>query len=112
MFKTPLERSKMSATAEASELMRRLAEPAPVGAHIETLIRNVARKAGLTFSRAQSIWYGNARLIRAEEMDALRLASQQKAGNELAAFQSDYATVVARISALERALSQGPPMGR
>ena len=62
----------MPASVEASELMRRLAEPAPAGAHIETLIRNAARRVGLSFSRARDIWYGNARRIDADEMDRLR----------------------------------------
>jgi hypothetical protein len=35
---------EMSASAEASDLLKRLAEPAPAGAHIETLIRDVALK--------------------------------------------------------------------
>lgn len=68
----------MSSSVEASELMRRLAEPAPAGAHIETLIRDAGRRAGLTFSRAKSVWYREARAIRAEEMDALRRAARKQ----------------------------------
>ena len=47
----------MSASIEASDLIKRLCEPAPVGAHIESLIRTAARKAGLSFSRGKAIWY-------------------------------------------------------
>jgi hypothetical protein len=85
--------------------MRKLAEPAPVGAHIETLIRNVARKLGWSFSRAYSIWYRNARLIRAEEMDALRRASQAKAGTEVAELQVEYSRLITRLKVLEEALA-------
>jgi cyclic pyranopterin monophosphate synthase len=66
----------MSVSEEASRLLRELAEPAPAGAHIETLIRNVARKLGWSYTRAKGCWYGEARAIRAEEMDALRAATR------------------------------------
>ena len=65
----------MSASIEASDLIKRLCEPAPVGAHIESLIRTAARKAGLSFSRGKAIWYREARVIRAEELDVLRRAA-------------------------------------
>ena len=68
----------MSASLEASELLKRLAEPAPAGAHIETLIRGVARKVGLSFSRAKALWYREAAVVRSEEMDALRAAARAR----------------------------------
>lgn len=74
MSEIPSERSEMSPSAEASELLRRLAEPAPAGVHIEALIRRVSRRVGIGFSRAKSIWYGEARRIDSEEMDRLRKA--------------------------------------
>jgi hypothetical protein len=99
------ERLEMSASDEASEIMRGLAEPAPAGAHIETLIRNVARKVGFTFVRAKAIWYREARLIRAEEMDALRTASKKR-GSEVVRLQYEYAAIIQRIKRLEEALGQ------
>jgi len=70
----------MCVTVEASELMRRMAEPAPAGAHVQTLIRDVARELGMRFSRAKALWYGEARVVRAEEMDAIRAAAARKQG--------------------------------
>lgn len=72
MSKTFAMPSKGSAQKEAAELMRILSEPAQPGAHFETLIRNVARLVGFKYSRAYSLWYGNARRVDAEEMDTLR----------------------------------------
>lgn len=96
---------EMSASAEASDLLRRLAEPAPAGAHIETLIRGVARKVGLSFSRAKALWYREAAIVRAEEMDALRAAARARdeAESEL---RGKYQNVVARIEHLERQLAE------
>ena len=66
------EKLEMSSIAEASDLIRRAAEPRPVGDSVKAAISRAARKLGLTFSRAKSIWYGEAHRIDANEMDALR----------------------------------------
>lgn len=66
------ERSEMSSVAEASTLIRRAAEPRPVGDSVKAAIRRAARRIGLSFTRAKDIWYGDARRIDAHEMDALR----------------------------------------
>jgi hypothetical protein len=105
MSEIPAERSEMSPSVEASELLRRLAEPAPAGAHIETLIRSVARKLGLSFSRAKALWYREARIVRSEEMDALRAAARARDEAEGETLRQDYADVMARIEALERQLA-------
>ena len=93
----------MSASLEASELLKRLAEPAPVGAHIETLIRGVARKVGLSFSRAKALWYREAAIVRSEEMDALRAAAQAR-GEAEGVVRREYQELIARIEQLERRL--------
>lgn len=105
MSEIPSEFSEMSASAEASELIRRLAEPAPPGAHVETLIRFVARKVGLSFGRAKAVWYREARIIRAEEMDALRAASAARTEAE-GETRERYREVIARIERLERRLAE------
>lgn len=93
--------SEMSASVEASSLLKRLAEPAPAGSHIETLIRGVANKVGLSFIRAKKIWYKEARIISSEEMDALRIAARARdeAEGEL---RREYHELIARIEQLER----------
>lgn len=95
----------MSASVEASELIKRLAEPAPAGAHIETLIRSVARKLGLSFSRARSIWYREARIISSDEMDALRAAKAAKDEAENA-IRRKYSDAIERIEQLEHRLAE------
>ena len=103
------EKSEMSAGVEAMNLMRAIAEPAPAGAHIETLIRSVARKVGLTFSRGKAIWYGEARIIRAEEMDSLRAVARKTRSNEVeltSAYQSFVHEYEQRLARLEAALVQ------
>jgi hypothetical protein len=101
----------MSASAEASELLKRLAQPAPAGAHIETLIRGVARRVGLSFSRAKALWYREAAVVRSEEMDALRAAARAR-GEAEGVVRREYQDVIARIEQLERRLdATGPNMG-
>ena len=90
---------------EASDRLQKLAEPAPAGAHIETLISNVARKVGFTYSRAKAIWYREARRIDSTEMDALRKASrEEKLEVEVATARADYAQLVALVRQLQQAL--------
>lgn len=66
------ESSEMSSVNEASTLIRVAAEPRPVGDSVKSAIRRAARSLGFSFTRAKDIWYGDARRIDAEEMDALR----------------------------------------
>jgi hypothetical protein len=75
MSENPLD---LSESEEAAYWLRRLVEPAPAGSHIETLIRNAARKLGWTYTRGKDVWYGQARTIRAREMDTLRNAVRQR----------------------------------
>ena len=99
------------ASAEASDLLKRIAQPAPAGAHIETLIRGVARKVGLSFSRAKALWYREAAVVRSEEMDALRAAARARdeAEGEL---RQEYENLIARLELLERRLdASGPDLG-
>lgn len=62
----------MSDVAMASDLLKKAAAPVRPGELIVHQIKRAARKVGLTYGRAKSIWYGEARLIRAHELDALR----------------------------------------
>jgi hypothetical protein len=108
----PSSDNEMSASLEASELLKRLAEPAPAGAHIETLIRSVARKVGLSFSRAKALWYREAAVVRSEEMDALRAAARAR-GEAEGVVRREYQELIARIEQLERRLeAPGPDVGR
>jgi hypothetical protein len=66
------EKSEMSPVSEAAILIRRVAEPRPVGDSVKAAIRRAAQALGFSFSRTKDIWYGDARRIDVSEMDALR----------------------------------------
>ena len=66
--------SFVSAVAEAAFRLRRIAEPCPVGDRVKAAIMRAARRSGLPVSRVEHLWYGEAKLVRAEEMDAIRRA--------------------------------------
>src|SRR5579871_4880460 len=88
----------MSASAEASRLIRRCAEPVSAGESVKALIRRASARAGLPFPRGRALWYGEARSVRAEEMDLLR----KRAGAEPARERSkDGLLDAARLDAIE-----------
>jgi hypothetical protein len=66
------EKSEMSSVTEAATLIRKAAEPRPIGDSVKAAIRRAAQRLGFSFSRSKDIWYGDARRIDADEMDALR----------------------------------------
>lgn len=43
---------------------------------------SAAKRAGIPTERAKALWYGEARLVRAEEMDAIRLADEARQAKE------------------------------
>lgn len=100
----------MNAVAEASCLLKQIAEPRPVGDSVKQAIDRAARRVSrylspaMRSSRAEDIWRQEARAIRAEEMDAIRKAAQadrlrEEGRNELAAID-------ARLARLEAILVQ------
>ena len=75
----------MSAVAEASFRLRQIAEPRPVGDSVKAAINRAAKRAGLTPGRVEDLWYGEARMIKAEEMDAIRRADATRQAKEKSA---------------------------
>lgn len=73
---------RVSAVAEASFRLRRLAEPYQAGDRVKAAIQRAAKRAGLPIQRAENLWYGEARLVRAEEMDAIRQADDARLAKE------------------------------
>lgn len=102
----------MSATMEASDLIRQLAEPCPAGDSVKAAINRALRRVSphlpwpMKASRAEDIWRREARAIRAEEMDALRAA---KAAREKAEFAHEAAAVETRLARIEAALFAADP---
>lgn len=93
----------MSASAEASELIKKLAGPASAGARVETLIGAAARKVGFSFRRARTLWYAESEAVRSGEMDALRAAAAARTEAEVET-RERYRELIARIELLERRL--------
>lgn len=105
----------MSAVAEAAHLLKLAAEPRPVGDTVKQAINRAARRVSrflrepMHAGRAEDIWRARARLIRAEEMDALRKAAQQDRLAQEA--RNEFAELTARIARLEAlALLQRPDL--
>lgn len=100
--------SFMTATIEASFLLRQLAEPRRADDTVKAMIRRVSRLIGLPQSRTEDLWRQEARLVRAEEMDAIRTAARVRQEEEAAREEfRDFSKFVARLEALEARLSVG-----
>ena len=95
--------SEMSAIAEASQLLRIVAEPRPVGDSVKSAITRAARRVGFPIARAENIWRQEARRIDASEMDRLRAVAMQKqeatARDEIAELRARIAKIEARFAA-------------
>lgn len=72
----------MSAVAEAAFRLRRIAEPRPVGDRVKAAINRAAQRVGMPAERVKALWYGETRLVRAEEMDAIRRADRAREAKE------------------------------
>lgn len=66
----------MNATAEASILVRQIAEPRPVGDSVKAAMGRAHRALrGWTFNRVRDVWHADHRIkISADEMAQLRAA--------------------------------------
>lgn len=99
----------MSASAEASVLICACAEPVRAGESIKALIRKAARRAGIPQGRARSLWYAEARAVRAEEMDCLRKAARGGGAEDYATERAELRTRLAeqaeRLDRIERLLA-------
>ena len=90
----------MSAVAEASSLLREIAEPRPIGDTVKAAITRAARRVGLRAGRVEDIWRQEARAIRAEEMDAIRRAVTNRKHMEEA--RAEALSFSQRLERLER----------
>ena len=97
---TTSENSEMSPVADVQEmsgLLRELGGNPSGRSNVTREIERVARRLGLGFSRAKSLWYGEARRVDAHEMDRARA--------EAAALRSAVADAESRLAALEASLT-------
>lgn len=98
----------MTAAVEARQLITAIAGPSTIGGGVKEALTRVARKTGLGHRRVRGIWNGEARAIRAEELDALRRAAKPKAEtNALQDFASRLAAVEARLTSIDPEFHSG-----
>ena len=69
---------KASEISDAMRMVRIAAGPRLVGDSIKAAIGRAARKLGWSFTRTRDIWYGDARRLDANEMDALRAIQRDR----------------------------------
>ncbi len=89
------EKSQSSWSAEATELVKQCAEPAPLRDTVKAGVRRAAQKLGFTFNRTYDFWYGRAGRIDATEIDHLReqaALTRDQTVNDLVALRSRLAT--------------------
>lgn len=89
---------------DVSRRLRALAEPRPVGDRVKVAISRAARAAGLPYWRAYDVWYGKARRIHADEIQAIRaaeLARSKGASRELYALARDFEALAERASRVD-----------
>lgn len=73
------EDSELSSECEASNLVRRAAEPREAGESVKAAIGRAARRLHWSITRTRAIWYAEARRIDSHEMDQLRALARQQA---------------------------------
>jgi hypothetical protein len=103
----------VSTAAEAAFLIRRVAEPRPVGDSAKAALVRVSRRlSSWSFNRVKDVWYGDQRIrISADELRELRRAArihalEQEATHELRLLNE-------RIARVEEALfAQAADMDR
>jgi hypothetical protein len=93
----------MSAIAEASHLVRQIAEPCPAGDSVKAAMLRACRRVGsLSFNRVKDIWYADRRVsVSGDELNHLRAIARAK---EEAVARDEYQSVIGRIARLEAAL--------
>lgn len=101
----------MSAVAEASALLRSLADPRPAGDSVKSAISRAAKRVARFVpphwahrwhaGRAEDIWRQEARGIWAEEMDAIRRAADARAAEGA---RDEFKEISDRIARLEAAM--------
>lgn len=86
----------MNAAAEARELIGEIAGPMELGGKIKAAIAAVARKTGIAERRVRGLW-NKERVVRADELDALRRAVRAKQKAEHDAEMAELWAYVARL---------------
>ncbi|EHM01403.1 hypothetical protein HMPREF9946_02142 [Acetobacteraceae bacterium AT-5844] len=103
------EGAEMSCTVpeEIQQIVRQAAEPSQAGESVKAAIGRAARSLGLSYSRARAHWYGLARMVPAEEADALRRARIQLIRERAARLRAELLALEIKERAHELGLAEG-----
>lgn len=86
-------------TFEMGAIVRRAAEPRPVGDSLKALLTRSARRLGISYRRATSYYYGQPCAVRAEEADRMRRLDITLLHERYARLELELATLEAQINA-------------
>jgi len=106
-FTEKSERSFVSDVSEAAFLLRRIAEPRPVGDSVKSAINRAAHRVSLPPGRVEDLWYGEARMVRSREMDAIRAVDQTRQAKEARGreqavdLRAFYAAIIERLRQID-----------
>jgi hypothetical protein len=108
----PSEISFVSSLAEASFLLRRVAEPRPAGDSVKTALSRAWRRLpGWSFNRIRDVWHADARIkISADELDQLRRTARQDKAEDARQAIREARELIARLEQCIRL--QNPDMDR
>ena len=83
------------------DALRELAEPWPSGSYVKEAIDRASRASRISYTRCSDLWYGKARRIDPQEIDAVANALAKKrereAANELHELRTRLAKLEARL---------------
>lgn len=93
-----------SAVMEMSRLVRLAASPSVPGERVPHAIARAARRIGLARGRTESFWYGKARHVSPEELEAARQAAVARA-KDAELLRNEYRRAIDILARLEARLT-------
>lgn len=94
----------MSAATEMALLVKHASKPSVAGESVKAKIARAARVLGFDRGRVKRLWYGEARVITADEMDHARRTVRARQ-QDLEGLHNDLATAHDYLSRLEASLA-------
>ena len=93
---------RLDAIFEASQLLRRVAEPVPAGDSVKAAILRAARRLrGWSHNRVREVWYCDRRVkLSADEMSELRAVARIKQQSADSAERDDLRARIERLEAI------------
>lgn len=104
----PKARNKMDTCIEARDLVAEIGRSHAKAFSVKEVLHVAARLTGISPRRVRAFWHGEARSVRADELDALRIAAQRTAQTEQAA-ADELTEIRRRLVRLEYLLVSSSP---